>query len=126
MRKILRFAVILSVCIAPITSVYAQLATVRAIRKDSNPEQITAAQMHDYLSFVASDEMEGRNTPSRGLDTTARFIATLLSRWGAKPAGDEGTFFQRIPLRRDNVDPEKCRLEFGGRTFTYGDDYTVG
>jgi len=53
-------------------------------------ETITAAQLKDYLSFVASDEMEGRLTPSRGLDITARFMATLLARWGVKPAGDSG------------------------------------
>ena len=32
---------------------------------------ISAAQLRSYLSFIASDEMEGRDTPSRGLDTTA-------------------------------------------------------
>ena len=33
---------------------------------------ITAAQLEDYLTFISSDEMEGRDTPSRGLDITAR------------------------------------------------------
>jgi len=42
------------------------------------------AQMRAYLSFIASDEMEGRDTPSRGLDTTAKFIAMNLTRWGFK------------------------------------------
>ena len=60
---------------------------------------VTAKQLSDYLYFVASDEMEGRDTPSRGLDTTAKFIAMNLSRWGFKPAGDNGTFFQKIPLQ---------------------------
>ena len=63
-------------------------------------ETITAAQLMDYLYFIASDEMEGRDTPSRGLDLTAKFIAMQLSRWGFKPAGDNGTFFQRIALKR--------------------------
>src|SRR5215813_2100396 len=63
-------------------------------------ESVTAKQLSDYLYFVASDEMEGRDTPSRGLDTTAKFIAMNLSRWGFKPAGDNGTFLQRIDLRR--------------------------
>ena len=34
-------------------------------------EGVTADQLKNYLYFVASDEMEGRDTPSRGLDTTA-------------------------------------------------------
>ena len=59
-------------------------------------EGITAKQLSDYLYFVASDEMEGRDTPSRGLDTTAKFIGMNLSRWGFKPAGDNGTYYQKI------------------------------
>src|SRR6478736_1127793 len=51
-------------------------------------EGVTAEQLKEYLYFVASDEMEGRDTPSRGLDTTAKFIAFNLSKWGFKPAGD--------------------------------------
>src|SRR5215204_1942688 len=61
-------------------------------------ETINQAQLRSYLSFIASDEMEGRDTPSRGLDTTAKFLVLNLERWGFKPAGDEGTFFQKIAL----------------------------
>ena len=67
-------------------------------------DTITANQIRDYLTFIASDEMEGRDTPSRGLDITAKFLAMNLARWGFKPAGDNGTFLQRIDLRRDRVD----------------------
>lgn len=81
------------------------LAAQKAIKIDSNgrkaAENITAAQMRDYLYFIASDEMEGRDTPSRGLDTTAKFIGMNLSRWGFKPAGDNGTFYQTIALKKN-------------------------
>jgi len=86
-------------------------------------DTITAAQMHDYLTFIASDEMEGRDTPSRGLDTTAKFIATNLGRWGFKPAGDNGTFFQTIELRRDRADGGQTKVEFFGRTLNSGVEY---
>ncbi|HEY5073308.1 MAG TPA: hypothetical protein VII34_01345, partial [Pyrinomonadaceae bacterium] len=90
------------------------LPTTFAQRKDAKPkatsavttraargvDTISAAQLKNYLYFIASDEMEGRDTPSRGLDTTAKFIAMNLERWSFKPAGDDGTFFQRITLRR--------------------------
>jgi Peptidase family M28 len=81
------------------------LAAQKAIKIDSNGRKaannITAAQMKDYLYFIASDEMEGRDTPSRGLDTTAKFIGMNLSRWGFKPAGDNGTFYQTIALKKN-------------------------
>ncbi|HXI61987.1 MAG TPA: M28 family peptidase [Pyrinomonadaceae bacterium] len=86
-------------------------------------DTIAAAQLKDYLSFIASDEMEGRDTPSRGLDTTAKFLAMNLSRWGFKPAGDDGTFFQKIALRRDQIDPARTSAEINGRKFTAGDDF---
>ena len=86
-------------------------------------DQITAAQMRAFLTFIASDEMEGRDTPSRGLDTTAKFIAMNLTRWGFKPAGDEGSYFQHIALRRDRVDAAQTRIELNGQQLTLGDDY---
>ncbi len=48
--------------------------------------QLQPTRLRDYLTFIASDEMEGRDTPSRGLDTTAKFLAMNLARWGFKPA----------------------------------------
>ncbi|HEY0005374.1 MAG TPA: M20/M25/M40 family metallo-hydrolase [Pyrinomonadaceae bacterium] len=86
-------------------------------------DQITARQLSDYLHFIASDEMEGRDTPSRGLDITARFIAMNLSRWGFKPAGDDGTYFQKIALKRFKINPSATRAEIGGQAFTYGTDF---
>src|SRR2546426_9633370 len=88
-----------------------------------NADYITAAQLKDYLSFIASDVMEGRDTPSRGLDTTAQFLAMNLSRWGFKPAGDDGTFFQKIALRRDVIDKAETSVQLNGQTLALGDDY---
>jgi hypothetical protein len=79
--------------------------------------------MRAFLTFIASDEMEGRDTPSRGLDTTAKFIAMNLSRWGFKPAGDDGTYFQRIALRRNLADAAQTRADFNSQSLTIGDDY---
>lgn len=95
-----------------------------------NLEAITEAQLKDYLFFVASDEMEGRDTPSRGLDLTAKFIALNLSRWGIKPAGEGrdhlDRYFQKIELRRVKSDPEKSRAEINGQALKFGDDYAPG
>jgi Zn-dependent M28 family amino/carboxypeptidase len=84
---------------------------------------INAAQLRNYLTFIASDEMEGRDTPSRGLDTTAKFIAMNLTRWGFKPAGDDGTFFQKIALKRDALDATKSTAEIDGQKFVFADDF---
>src|SRR4051795_12907361 len=93
-----------------------------AVLKARGVETISASQMKSYLTFIASDEMEGRDTPSRGLDTTAKFIAMNLGRWGFKPAGDDGTFFQKIALHRDSVDGAATAVELGGQKYNYGED----
>jgi hypothetical protein len=89
-------------------------------------DTITAAQLRTYLSFIASDEMEGRDTPSRGLDTVAKFIALNLTRWGFKPAGDDGTFLQKIALKREQIDASKTIAEINGQKFSIGDDFLPG
>jgi hypothetical protein len=98
-------------------------AAPASIASQRGVDTITAAEMKDYLSFVASDEMEGRDTPSRGLDTTAKFLAMNLSRWGFKPAGDDGSFFQKIGLRRDYLEKAETTVQLNGQTLIIGDDY---
>ncbi|HVS80817.1 MAG TPA: M28 family peptidase [Pyrinomonadaceae bacterium] len=101
----------------------AKTTSAAALMAARGVDTIAAAQLRDYLSFIASDEMEGRDTPSRGLDTTAKFIAMNLTRWGFKPAGDNGTFFQRIALRRDQLDGAHSTAEINGQKFNFGDDF---
>ncbi|MCI0663298.1 MAG: M28 family peptidase, partial [Acidobacteria bacterium] len=88
-----------------------------------NVEAITGAKLKDYLYFVASDEMEGRSTPSRGLDLTAKFIALNLKRWGLKPGGTDGTFFQKFGLQQRQLLPEKTSVSVNGQSFKIGEDF---
>lgn len=97
--------------------------TAAALMAARGVDIITAAQMKSYLYFIASDEMEGRDTPSRGLDTTAKFIALNLERWGFKTAGDDGTFFQRIALRRNAIDVDGTSATINGEKFAVGRDF---
>ena len=50
--------------------------------------------------MIADDSMGGRNTPSRGLEKTAAYLADNYRSWGLVPMGDSGTFFQRYTLAR--------------------------
>jgi hypothetical protein len=131
MKRFLAALLLLSLVTLPLPSLQAQRKRNKAAAASSpavlaaqrGVDQITAAQIRTYLSFIASDEMEGRDTPSRGLDTTAKFLAMNLARWGFKPAGDQGSYLQRIALRRDRVDAEKTRVELNGQVLTVGEDY---
>jgi Peptidase family M28 len=57
-------------------------------------ERVSAESLRGHLSFVASDALEGRNTPSRGLDVAAEYIAAQFRRAGLEPAGEAGGYFQ--------------------------------
>ena len=98
-------------------------ATPASLATQRGADTITAAQLKDYLSFIASDEMEGRDTPSRGLDITAKFLATNLSRWGFKGAGGDGTFFQKITMRKESIDTAGTRVQLNDEPLAFGVDY---
>jgi hypothetical protein len=54
--------------------------------------RISAQSLRGHLSFLASDLLEGRATPSRGQDIAAEYIAAQFRRAGLEPAGNDGYF----------------------------------
>lgn len=94
-----------------------------AFSEKGNIDFITRSQLWDYLSFIASDELEGRGTPSQGQNIAAKFIATNLSRWGLLPAGDSGSYFQKILLRRSRIRPYLTEMNIDGEKFSFGNDF---
>jgi hypothetical protein len=59
-------------------------------------DRISDDSLRGHLSFIASDLLEGRNTPSKGLDIAAEYIAAQFRRAGLEPAGDAAnqSYFQ--------------------------------
>src|SRR6202041_1748039 len=58
-----------------------------------DPEKIRA-----HVRFLSNDLLEGRGPGNRGGQLAAEYIATQFALAGAKPAGDNGTYFQAVPL----------------------------
>jgi hypothetical protein len=127
MRKFLAFILVLFILSGVPQVAFAQKTknskTAATLPTFGNTDGITAQQLKNYLEFIASDELEGRDTPSRGLDIAAMYIAEHLKTWGIKPAGDNGTYFQKIPLRRNKIDVQNTKLELNGQSFVYGEDF---
>lgn len=88
-----------------------------------NVNYLTQTQLKEYLSFIASDELEGRDTPSEGLNIAAQYIATHLSEWGYAPAGDNGSYFQKISLLRSRVLAGETNVLVNGKRISFGDDF---
>ena len=76
-----------------------------------------AVALQAHLEFLASDDLEGRDTGSRGHEIAAKYIATEFKRLGLEPAGDDGTYFQRIKFRRSFLEENSASF-----TLNTGDD----
>src|SRR5579862_9786847 len=86
-------------------------------------DRIAADSLRGNLSFLASDLLEGRATPSRGLDLAAEFIASRFLAAGLEPAGGDG-FFQTatITVREQNPRNFQMTVIAGGRTVQVAPD----
>ena len=78
---------------------------------------ITANVLKAHVSFLASDALEGRGTPSKGLDVAAEYIASEFRRAGLEPAGDDG-YFQSAPYATITENPAGLQfsVEKDGKT----------
>ncbi len=61
-------------------------------------------------SQLAGDSMEGRDTGSPAYARAARIVADRFKKAGLKPAGDNGSFFQSVPLHEVRIDAAAARL----------------
>jgi hypothetical protein len=59
---------------------------------------VEAQRIRAHVRFLASDLLEGRGTGQRGGDIAAEYLATQFALYGLKPAGDNGTYMQKVPL----------------------------
>ena len=61
-------------------------------------QTISGERIRAHVKFLSSDLLEGRGVAVRGGDLATEYIATQFALAGAKPAGDDGTYFQKVPL----------------------------
>ena len=59
---------------------------------------VDAQKIRAHVKYLASDLLEGRGTGQRGGDIAAEYIATQFALYGLKPAGDNGTYMQKVAL----------------------------
>jgi Zn-dependent M28 family amino/carboxypeptidase len=61
-------------------------------------ETISPDHIRWHVRYLSHDLLEGRGTGQRGGDLAAEYIATQFAEYGLKPAGDHGTYMQKVPL----------------------------
>jgi Zn-dependent M28 family amino/carboxypeptidase len=73
---------------------------------------IDAEKIRAHVRFLALDLLEGRGPGTRGDKLAAEYIATQLDLIGAQPAGDNHTYFQRVPLYAVHTVEDKAKFSF--------------
>ena len=67
--------------------------TAVAAMQKIDPERVRA-----HVRYLSHDLLEGRGTGQRGGDIAAEYIGTQFALYGLKPAGDNGTYLQKVPM----------------------------
>jgi Peptidase family M28/PA domain len=90
-------------------------------------EELRKEPFRAHMAFLADDLLEGRGTGTRGHEIAARYVGAQFEAMGLKPAGNDGTYYQRVPLREIAVEPDKCSMtltENGSASqLKWGDDF---
>src|SRR5207248_7990661 len=81
--------------------------------------RITAAEISAHVRFLSDDLLEGRKPGQPGDELAIKYLASQLEAYGYKPGGDNGTFFQAVPLIELHVDvPREVHFKAGDTDVT--------
>src|SRR5215831_16328403 len=95
---------------------------VPAQNRKADKATVQADDLQKWLSYLASDELEGRATFSEGLGLAAAYLAEQLRSWGVKPGGDNGSYFQRVRvLGVKSANRSTLTVEVNGQTRVFKD-----
>jgi hypothetical protein len=124
-----KYAVVLSLCAVSLVLLFARTYSVHA-NPDAADEAMNAIRpeaIRAEMRFLSDDALEGRGTGSRGYDIAAKFMASQFESLGLQPAGDNGSYFQSVPLRSAKPDETKSTLVLSrsgkDETLTFRKDY---
>ena len=103
------------------------LATSAFASDDPGLSSIRESALKGHVSFLASDEMAGRDSLSPEGRIAAEYIAGFFRRAELEPVADEGTFFQNFPMVEAHVDRANVRLRasIANAAGTFERDYAL-
>jgi Zn-dependent M28 family amino/carboxypeptidase len=106
----------LAACTQPAPS-----STAAASNQGPAEQEIQQGPLKAHLRILSHDLMEGRAPSTRGGALAAEYLATQLAALGVEPAGENGTYFQQVPIVESIVD-RSFTLSLPGTTYRYFDD----
>jgi hypothetical protein len=86
------------------------------------PGTITRQELRDWLTYIASDDLEGRAVFTAGIGLAAAYIEEHLHEWGVRPAGDPGSYLQTVRvLGVKSTGHSSVTVEVSGVSRTFGE-----
>ncbi|MBZ5559284.1 MAG: M28 family peptidase [Acidobacteriia bacterium] len=87
---------------------------------------IKSQDLKEWLSYIASDELEGREIYTSGIGLAAAYIEDHARAWGARPAGDTGRYLQTVRvLGVKATSHASVTVDVNGETRTFADGQGV-
>lgn len=84
---------------------------------------ITIEDAKEWLGYLAGPECEGRGTGQPGYIKAAEYMADHFKKFGLKPIGDKGTYFQYVPYVRATID--SALITAGSVSIPQGPQFTA-
>lgn len=126
-KRILYFGVLtLATCLLACSCVRAPSdeAAVSAASQIIRPEALRA-----HTEFLADDALEGRGTGTRGHDLAVKYLQAQFAALGLRGGAGEGGYFQKVPLRRTEVQAMETSIvlkgKVGSRNLVFGTDFLL-
>src|SRR5262245_3072071 len=98
-----------------------------AVAQSPRQPSISQDDLRTWLTYIASDELQGRQVYTEGIGLAAAYIAEHLKEWGVKPGGDRGTYFQEVRVlgvRTRSSSSVTVTVNGQSRTFKDGEGVT--
>ena len=73
--------------------------SVSPLAQQRGANAINESDLKTWLTYLSSDELQGRRTYSEGLGIAAGYISAHLQQWGVKPGGDNGGYLQVVKVQ---------------------------
>ncbi len=92
-------------------------------------DAILGERIKQHMSILADDAMEGRGPGTAGYESALKYVESTLASYGVAPAGEQGGYRQRVPLRNGTIVEAASALKVattsGSQTLEYGVDYLL-
>jgi Zn-dependent M28 family amino/carboxypeptidase len=114
-----------SQALPPVPQVAGVPAAAQQAAAQIDPERIRAA-----VKYLADDKLQGRGPGTEGDRMAAKYLADKLAEYGLTPAGDNGSWYQKVPLYSVKTVPDKTTFQLVPKsgeplTLQYGAEFVT-